>query len=166
MDNPVQNETARRFVAALRTLEQDRDVEPMAELFAEGATLSRLDGRGPRGGEGGARQFWTEYRRAFGEISTTFTHATEGSAAVALEWTSQGTMPDGRGMDYAGVSVLDIDGGLITGLRTYYDSAAFLTEPARVGGTGEGGEQVEAGHTGADSGFESQEDRAAARGDR
>lgn len=164
MDNAVQNETARRFIAALRTLEQDRDVEPIAELFTEGAKLSRLDGRDPRRGEGGARQFWTGYRQTFGEINTTFTHVTEGSAAAALEWTSQGTMPDGRGIDYAGVTVIDIDGGLITGLRSYYDSAAFMAEQARVGGGGS--EQVEAGHTGADSGFEPLQDRAAARGDR
>lgn len=161
MDNAVQNETARGFIAALRTLEQDRDCEPMVELFADDAQLSRLDRPGARGD---ARQFWTEYRRSFGEISTTVTHATEGSASVALEWTSRGSTSDGRGVDYAGVSILDIDGSQITGLRTYYDSAAFLTGPAPGGRAG--GEQVEAGHTAADSGFEPVEDRAAAQGDR
>lgn len=70
------------------------------------------------------------------------------------------------GVDYAGVTVIDIDGEQITGLRTYYDSAAFMTEQARVGGSGDSREQVEAGHTGADSGFEPMEDRTAARGDR
>lgn len=74
-------------------------------------------------------------------------------------------MHDGRGIDYAGVTVIDIDNGLITGLRTYYDSAAFLAEQARVDAGG-GSEQVEAGHTGSDSGFEPLQDRAAARGDR
>jgi ketosteroid isomerase-like protein len=161
MDNDVQSETARRFIRALRTLEQEHDLGPMVELFSEDAQLTRLDGRGARG----AREFWDEYLRTFGEISTTVTHATEGSAGVALEWRSQGTMPDGRGVDYVGASVLDIDGGLVTGLRSYYDSAAFTTERAQVGNAGDGGE-LEAGPYTADSGFESLADRAAARGDR
>jgi ketosteroid isomerase-like protein len=171
MDNVVQNETARGFIAALRTLEQDHDCEPMIELFTGDAQLSRLD---RPGAQGDARQFWTEYRRSFGEIGTTFTHATEGGAGVALEWTSQGSTSDGRGVDYAGVTILDLDGQQVTGLRTYYDSAAFLTGPARGGPAGgeqvEAGQaeagQVEAGHTAADSGFEPLPDREAAQGDR
>lgn len=163
MNDDVQNETARRFVGALRTLEQEHDLGPMLELFAEDAQLTRVDGRGPRA----AREFWDEYIRTFAEIGTRFTHVTEGRAGVALEWRSQGTMPDGHGMDYAGATVLDVDSGLITGLRSYYDSAPFATEGARVGTAtaGGGGEQLEAGPYTADSGFESLADRAAARGD-
>lgn len=167
MDNGVQDRTARRFIAAVRTLEQDGDLEPMVMLFADHAELSKLDGRGVRHGRGGAREFWTEYRDAFSEITTTFTHATEGSVAVALEWTAQGTLAGGRAVDYAGATVIDLDGDWITGCRTYYDSAAFLGEQATAAPSAgqRDVEGAEVSHTSADSGFEPLADREAASGD-
>ena len=130
MDDFVHNDTARRFIAALRMVEQRRDLEPMVELFTDAAELSKLDGQGARRGPGGAREFWTEYRESFDEIKSTIVHATEGENAVALEWHAEGTLPGGRDFSCTGVSVVDIDGERITGFRTYYDSAAFVAEPA------------------------------------
>lgn len=130
MDDFVHNDTARRFIAALRMVEQRHDLEPMVELFTDEAALSKLDGQGARRGPGGAREFWTEYRESFDEIKSTIVHATEGEHAVALEWHAEGILPGGRDFSYVGVSVVDIDGERVTGFRTYYDSAAFVAEPA------------------------------------
>ena len=130
MDDFVHNDTARRFIAALRMVEQRRDLEPMVELFTDEAELSRLDGQDARRGPDGAREFWTEFRESFDEIKSTVVHATEGENAVALEWHAEGTLPGGQDFSCTGVSVVDIDGARVTGFRTYYDSAAFVAEPA------------------------------------
>jgi ketosteroid isomerase-like protein len=76
--------------------------------------------------------FWREYRDQFRELSTTFVNAVEGSGQCALEWTSKATMPDGHPVEYRGVTVLDLDGERIARLRTYYDSAVFVSAPAGV----------------------------------
>ncbi len=46
MDNHISDSRARTFVAALRKFEQDSDPAPLAGLFSDGATLTRLDARG------------------------------------------------------------------------------------------------------------------------
>jgi ketosteroid isomerase-like protein len=50
-----------------------------------------------------------------------------------LEWTSQGTLPDGTDFSYDGVSVLEPRGETIDAFRTYYDTAAFLPKQSAVG---------------------------------
>lgn len=129
-DNHITDGRARTFVAALRRFEQDSDPVPLVGLFADDATLTRLDARGERTD---ATAFWTEYRAQFHDLSTTFIDAVEGDDQVALEWTSTGTLTDDRPIDYRGVTVLDLSGDRISALRTYYDTAAFT--PTR-GSTG------------------------------
>lgn len=120
-------ELTERFIDALHRLHADGDVEPMAALYADDAQLSKLsrkdEGRGPEG----ARRFWQAYRDVFGEIEATFTHTVQGQDSVALEWTSTGTLQGGGPISYEGVSVLEGE-ETITAFRTYYDSAAFVTE--------------------------------------
>jgi len=48
-----------------------------------------------------------------------------------MEWRSQGTLSDGEDVHYRGVSIIDIDNGLVQGFRTYYDSAVFLPTGAK-----------------------------------
>ena len=127
-DNHITDDRARRFAAGLRKFEQDSDVGPFAALFADDAVVERLDDRGERRGE--VEQFWTEYREQFGEIRTRFFNVVEGQDQFALEWTSTGTLRDDPAIDYRGVTVIDLDGDMITRLRTYYDSAAFVLVPA------------------------------------
>ena len=119
-----------RFIDALHRLHTDRDVEPLAALFSDDATLSKLGDHNEEHGPDGARRFWADYRRVFHDIEATFTHTTSGETSVALEWTSTGSLATGRSFSYAGVSVLEGDGSSITGFRTYYDSAAFVGEAA------------------------------------
>lgn len=115
-----------QFTDALSELHASRDVEPLVELFAEDATLEKLDDEHTQRGPDGARKFWQEYRAVFEDIEATFTHTIEGGDSVALEWTSTGNLSNGRPFAYRGISVLDFADGRIAGFRTYYDSAAFL----------------------------------------
>jgi ketosteroid isomerase-like protein len=123
-------ELTERFIDALHRLHADRDAEALAALFSEDATLTKLGNRHEAHGPEGARTFWADYRRVFDAIEATFTHTTSSDTSVALEWTSSGTLTNGRSFSYAGVSVLEGDGSAISGFRTYYDSAAFVGEPA------------------------------------
>ena len=127
-DNHITDPRARSFAAGLRKFEQDSDPAPFVALFAPDAVTERLDARGERRGE--VEDFWKEYRAQFDEIRTTFVNVVEGDDQFALEWTSTGTLSGGRPIDYRGVTTIDLDGDLITGLRTYYDSAAFVLVPA------------------------------------
>jgi ketosteroid isomerase-like protein len=127
-DNHISDPRAREFAGKLRKFEQDSDPAPLVGLFADDATVSRLDGRGDRRGE--VEQFWREYRGQFREVRTTFFDVVEGMDQSALEWTSEVTMPDGRSLEYRGVTVVDYEGEQIVRLRAYYDSAALLLVPA------------------------------------
>ncbi|MHA6797072.1 nuclear transport factor 2 family protein [Pseudonocardia bannensis] len=136
-DNHIRNSTTRRFVGALRHFEQQGDIEPLVALFTEDAELFRLDGRGER--RGGVREFWEEYRSVFADVRTRFLNVVEGTDPVegyeeaGLEWHSVGRLTDGRPVDYYGSTFLGLDGDLITALRSYYDTAVFLTAPVAAG---------------------------------
>jgi len=129
-DNHIDAPRARAFVAELRRFEQSSDPTDLVGLFTDVATAARLDARGERTD---VAAFWQEYRGQFDRLSTTFFNAVEGSSQVALEWTSEGTLPGGRPISYRGVTVLDLEGEKINRLRTYYDSAAFVALPAETG---------------------------------
>lgn len=126
-DTDISDDRARTFAAALQRFEKDSDAAAFAELFAADAITQRFDARGERKGE--VEQFWREYRDQFDEISTTFYNVVEGAAEFALEWTSTGTLKNGRPIEYRGVTVIGLDGDTIAWLRTYYDSAAFTMVP-------------------------------------
>ena len=127
-DIQISDDRARTFADALQTFEKDGDVAAFAALFDDDAVTQRLDARGERRGE--VEQFWKEYRDQFSSISTSFSDVVEGGSRVALEWTSDATLTDGRPLQYRGVTVLDLDGNKISKLRTYYDSAQFTPSPA------------------------------------
>ena len=80
VDNHISDPRAREFVAELRRFEQHSDPTALAGLFADDATLMRLDARGERGD---AVAFWEEYRAQFHELSTTFTNVVEVNTSQA-----------------------------------------------------------------------------------
>ena len=127
-DTNISDDRARSFATALQTFEKDGDASAFTALFADDAATQRFDARGERHGE--VEQFWQEYRAQFQSVSTTFYDVVEGGDRVALEWTSEGTLADGRPLQYRGVTVVDFDGDTITKLSTYYDSAQFAAMPA------------------------------------
>ena len=121
-----------RFTAALHRIDSDRDVAPMLELTGDDAELMKLDERNETSGKDGAKTFWEDYRNVFGDLETTFTGSVIGETSAALEWTSTGTLRSGSPFTYRGVTVIEGDENRLTGVRTYYDSAAFVQ---KAGGT-------------------------------
>ena len=121
-----------RFTAALHTIDSDRDVQPMLDLTGDDAELVKLDEHHEARGKDGAKTFWEDYRNVFGDLETTFTGSVIGETSAALEWTSTGTLRSGSPFTYRGVTVIEGDEDRLTGVRTYYDSAAFVQ---KTGGT-------------------------------
>ena len=117
-----------RFADALHRIDADRDTGPMLELTADDAELVKLDENHRATGKDGAERFWTDYRNVFGDLETTFTSTVVGEDIAALEWTSTGTLRSGKPFEYRGVTVIQGDDEKVSGVRTYYDSAAFLQE--------------------------------------
>ena len=117
-----------RFADALHRIDADRDTGPMLELTADDAELMKLDGNHRATGREGAKTFWEDYRNVFGDLETTFTHTVVGEDIAALEWTSTGTLRSGKPFEYNGVTVIQGNDEKVSGVRTYYDSAAFLQE--------------------------------------
>jgi len=125
------HELTHRFIDALHVLHRDRDAGPIAELFAEDATLSRADQQHVEQGREGAQRFWQTYREVFGDIESDFEHVVTDDTTAALEWVSRGTLQDGAPIEYRGVTVLVGDEDSIGSARTYFDSGAFRP-PART----------------------------------
>ena len=133
------DELTKQFTSALEQLHREQNVEPLVELFADDATLSKAGMPHDAHGKDGARTFWEQYRKIFGDIEATFHHTATGDGISYLEWTSSGTLADGTDFGYDGVSVLETggsngsDGSAIESFRTYYDTAAFLQKQSAVG---------------------------------
>jgi len=119
-----------QFVDALADLHSSGDVEPLAALFADDATLSKAGMKHEEHGQGGARAFWSKYRGVFDTIESSFQRRVCGDAIAFLEWSSSGTLLNGNDFRYGGVSVLEGHDDKIKEFRTYYDTTAFS------GGTG------------------------------
>ena len=121
---------AQQFIDALRTLEEQGDVDPMAALFANDAELTNPHLHEPMRGADGARRFWSEYRDAFGEIRSSFKAQVETENRAALEWLSEGTLrPDGKPFRYGGVTILEWSGDEISRFATYFDTTPLRVEP-------------------------------------
>lgn len=117
-----------RFLDALDAVERNRSVTAMEALFSDEARLSRL-GKPAERGRGGVRRFWQEYLDQFGDqISSEFSRIIETDQLVTLEWTTKGTLNSAKSISYSGISLFEFDRDQIVDFRTYYDSAAFLTE--------------------------------------
>lgn len=128
MDQQQTRDLAQTFIDALHTLEQGSvdDVDALVALFSDDARLInaalKLAGD-ERRGQDGARSFWQEYRRTFGEAYSEFFQVTTSDDAAGLFWTTKGTGNDGQPMEYDGVSLLVFDDqGKIARFRGYYDT--------------------------------------------
>jgi len=128
MEHEQLHDLAQSFIDALHTLEQggEDDVDAIVALFADDARLTnaalRLAGE-ERQGQDGARQFWSEYRRTFGQARSDFFKVTVGDDAAGLFWTTKGTGNNGQPMEYDGSSLLVFnDDGEISLFRGYYDT--------------------------------------------
>jgi hypothetical protein len=68
----MSKEVADDFVEALWKLEEERDVEALVEIHAANRTVGNVSVSETFRGHDGLREFWTEYRKTFGEMKSTF----------------------------------------------------------------------------------------------
>jgi steroid delta-isomerase-like uncharacterized protein len=123
----VAKEVADGFVEALRKLEEDRDVEALVEIHTEDCEVGNVAVSQTFRGHDGLREFWTEYRKTFGEMKSTFRNVFATEEGAALEWTTEGTS-DGHTVSYDGVSILEVEGGKIRRFMAYFDTRALTPQ--------------------------------------
>ena len=122
--------TAQEFVAALRRVEEEGDVEAMAALYADEAQLLNPTDRTPHVGPDGARRFWEAYRKSFQTIRSRFHAVLESEGRIMLEWTSDCRTAAGVETSYDGVSVVETRDGRIARFSAYFDPARLTAHPA------------------------------------
>jgi SnoaL-like domain len=116
----MSKEVADRFVEALHKLEEDRDVEPLVEIHTEDCEVGNVSVPQAFESHEGLREFWSEYRKTFGEMKSTFRNVFATEDRAALEWTTEGTS-EGDQVSYDGVSILEIEGGKVRRFVAYFD---------------------------------------------
>lgn len=124
------NPSAEEFIAALRRVEEDGDVEAMAALYAGEAELRTSSEQATLTGPDGARHFWTAYRHSFEHVRSRFHAVLEGEQRVMLEWTSDCRTAAGVDTRYGGVSVVETRDGRIVRFQAYFDPAQLHAAPA------------------------------------
>ena len=117
----MSKEVADGFVEALRKLEEDRDVEALVEIHTEDCEVGNVSVPQTFRGHDGLREFWTEYRKTFGEMKSTFRNVFATEEGAALEWTTEGTS-NGEDVSYEGVSLLEIEDGKVRRFMAYFDT--------------------------------------------
>jgi hypothetical protein len=123
----MSKEVADDFVEALHRLEEDRDVEALVEIHTEDCEVGNVSVRETFTGHGGLREFWTNYRKTFGEMKSTFRNVFATEEGAALEWTTEGTSK-GETVSYEGVSILEIEGGKVRRFMAYFDPRALTSQ--------------------------------------
>lgn len=121
------SDRAQTFIDALKTLEAEQNPDVLVACFTDDATLERMTHKTYEG-RADTQAFWKEYLEPFDEIATTFFNVTEDDDGAVLEWESRGSLKGGKAIHYRGVSSLGFEGDKVGSFRTYYDSAAFLSE--------------------------------------
>ncbi len=121
--------TAQEFVAALRRVEDEGDVEAMAALYTEDAQLLNPTDRTPHVGPDGARKFWEAYRKSFQTIRSRFHAVLESDGRIMLEWTSDCRTAAGVDTSYDGVSVVETREGRIARFSAYFDPMQLTAHP-------------------------------------
>jgi limonene-1,2-epoxide hydrolase len=117
----MSKEVADNFVAALRKLEEEDDVEPLVEIHAKDCEVGNVSVPGTFRGHEGLREFWTSYRSTFGEMKSEFRNVFVAEDGAALEWTTEATSNDDA-ISYDGVSILEIEGGKVSRFMAYFDT--------------------------------------------
>jgi len=117
----MSQEVADAFVKALRKLEENEDVEALVEIHTEDCEVGNVSVPQTFRGHDGLREFWTEYRKTFGEMKSTFRNVFATEDGTALEWTTEGTS-NGEDVSYDGVSILEIEDGKVRRFMAYFDT--------------------------------------------
>lgn len=112
---------AEKFIEALGKLEHNEDVEKIAGLFADDAEIGNVTLTETLSGADGAREFWTNYRKTFGQVSSEFSNKIHSGNVSALGWTTTGTSANGSEINYDGVSILEFDSEKIKRFFAYFN---------------------------------------------
>lgn len=121
----MSKEVADKFVEALRSLEDNRDLETIVGLYAEDCEVGNVVAPEKFHGTEGARKFWTTYRDTFGAVKSEFRNVFATDERAALEWVTDGTSTNGEAIHYEGVTLLEIDGDRVTRSRAYFDAGGL-----------------------------------------
>ncbi len=114
-------ETAEKFIEALHKLEENEEVDGIVGLFDDGCEIGNVTLTKSLSGSEGAREFWINYRKTFGQVHSTFNNKIISDKTAALEWTTEGTNQDGSEINYEGVSVLEIENDKIKRFFAYFN---------------------------------------------
>jgi hypothetical protein len=117
----MSQQVADGFVEALRKLEEDWNVEGLVRFHAEDCEVGNVSVSETFRGHEGLREFWTEYRKTFDEMKSTFRNVLATEEGAALEWTTEATS-NGDTVSYDGVSSLEIEGGKVRRFMAYFDT--------------------------------------------
>ena len=131
----MSEQLAHTFIDALHTLEDSKDVGPLAALYSEDAKTGNLLAPDHFSGTDGARKFWTEYRGTFETARSEFRNVFATDAGAALEWTTTGTGFEGGDFEYSGVTILEFSGGKVSRSSAYFDPKALgsqIKPPASI----------------------------------
>lgn len=112
---------AEKFIVALGELESGENTDSIAALFSDDSEIGNSTLTESFKGADGAREFWTNYRKTFGEVKSEFKNKVISGNASALEWTTVGTSANGNEINYDGVSILETDGDKITRFYAYFN---------------------------------------------
>ena len=124
----MSKEVADGFVEALRRLEEARDVDALTEIHTEDCEVGNVTVPRTFKGHDGLREFWTEYRKTFGEMKSEFRNVfADEEGHAALEWTTDETS-NGGSVTYAGVSILEIEGCKVRRFMAYFDTRALTPQ--------------------------------------
>jgi limonene-1,2-epoxide hydrolase len=123
----MSREIADSFIEALHELEEDRHAEALVEIHTEDCEVGNVSVSQTFRGHDGLREFWTEYRKTFGEMKSTFRNVFATEEGAALEWTTEGTS-NGEDVSYAGVSILEVEGGKVRRFMAYFDTRALTPQ--------------------------------------
>ena len=113
------------FIEALHALEETKDAASLTALYASSAAVGNVLAPDGFHGPEGAGKFWTEYRGTFEQIHSEFRNVIVAADRAALEWASRGISPQGKSVEYAGVTVLEMEGEKITRSCAYFDPAGL-----------------------------------------
>lgn len=115
-------ETVEQFVQCLGRLEsEDRELDPLVELFADDSVTSNASIAREYEGVEGAREFWGQYRQVFGPMRSEFRNRIVADGVAALEWQTEGELSTGKPVTYQGVSILEIADGKVARFQAYFD---------------------------------------------
>lgn len=125
----MSQEVAENFKEALWKVEEERDLEPMLEVLSDDCEVGNVAVPETFRGQDGAREFWTQYRKTFDEMKSSFRNVFASDGRAALEWTTEATEED-KTISYEGVSILEIEGDKVKRFMAYFDASNLTRQIA------------------------------------